>query len=63
MSVIAPPVPAHAEPVDRRSGIPGLRGTGVIGHVCAAVLLLAVLIALFGPFLAPHDPEEVQLKY
>jgi len=63
MSVVAPPVPAHAEPVDRRRGIPGLRGTGVIGHACAAVLLLAVLIALFGPFLAPHDPEQVQLKY
>ena len=63
MSVVAPPVPAHAEPVDRRRGIPGLRGTGVIGHVCAAVLLLAVLIAILGPFLAPHDPEQVQLKY
>ena len=29
MSVVAPPVPARAEPVDRRRGIPGLRGTGV----------------------------------
>jgi peptide/nickel transport system permease protein len=44
-------------------GLPGLRGTGVAGHVCAAILVLALLLALFGGLLAPHDPNFVQIRF
>lgn len=44
-------------------GLPGLRGTGVLGHVCAVVLLLALVVAVVGPYLAPHDPNFVQIRF
>jgi peptide/nickel transport system permease protein len=46
-----------------RRGLPGLRGTGVTGHVCAAVMLLALLVALVGGYLVPHDPNFVQIRF
>ena len=46
----------------RRGGIPGLRGTGVIGHVAAAVIVLAAFVAVFGSWLTPHDPDEISLS-
>ena len=47
----------------RAGGIPGLRGTGVLGHACAGVIALALLIAIVGPRVAPHDPNFVQLRF
>ncbi len=59
MSVIAA---AEAVAV-RRRGIPGLRGTGAVGHACAGVIVFAILIAVVGPAIAPHDPNFIQLRY
>ena len=47
----------------RHRGVPGLRGTGIVGHVCAAVLLVAVLVAVFGPLIAPYDPNQLNISY
>jgi len=47
----------------RRRGIPGLRGTGLVGHVCAGVIVFALLIAVIGPYIAPYDPNFIQLRY
>lgn len=67
MSTVELPPAVVAAPVatKRRSarGLPGLRGTGVAGHVSAGVLLLAVVVAVFGPALAPHDPNLTNLSY
>ena len=59
MSVIA----AGEAAAVRRRGIPGLWGTGVVGHVCAGVIVFALLIAVVGPTIAPHDPNFIQLRY
>jgi peptide/nickel transport system permease protein len=40
----------------------GLEGVGPVGHACAAVVALAVLVAIVGPWVAPHDPETVNLS-
>ncbi len=40
----------------------GLEGLGVLGYACAAVVGLAVLVAVVGPWVAPHDPEAVNLS-
>ena len=53
--------PAAATPT-RRGGVPGLRGTGAIGHIAAAVIVLAALAAVFGSWLTPHDPDEISLS-
>jgi peptide/nickel transport system permease protein len=50
-------------PTRSRRGIPGLRGTGLVGHVCALVIAVAAVIAILGPSLAPHDPFAVSLLY
>ncbi len=59
MSVIA----AGEAAAVRRRGIPGLRDTGVVGHVCAGVIILALLVALVGPYIAPYDPDFIQLRF
>jgi peptide/nickel transport system permease protein len=59
VSVIA----AGEAAIARRRGIPGLRGTGWVGHVCAGVIVFALLIAVIGPYIAPHDPNFIQLRY
>lgn len=38
-----------------------LRATGPIGLVSAGVITLAVLVTIFGPLIAPHDPYIGQL--
>ncbi|MEN9644813.1 MAG: hypothetical protein RL238_1482 [Actinomycetota bacterium] len=53
------PVPATR----KWKGVPGLRGTGVAGHLSALVLLIAGFIAVFGNALAPHDPDLTNLSY
>jgi peptide/nickel transport system permease protein len=66
MSVIAP-LPTElpkAIPAARQGrGLPGLRGTGVLGHACAAVILVAILVAVFGPALAPYDPNGLDISF
>lgn len=47
----------------RRWSIPGLRGTGMIGNASAVIVAAAVLLAVVGPWLAPHDPDAVDLKF
>jgi peptide/nickel transport system permease protein len=47
----------------RRFAIPGLRSTGPVGHVCGAIVALAVVIAIVGPWIAPHEPNAVNLRY
>jgi len=48
--------------VSRRRGIPGLRRTGVIGHICAVVIVAAAFVAVFGRVLAPLDPDQINLR-
>lgn len=53
------PVPATR----KWRGVPGLRGTGVAGHLSALVLAIAGFVAVFGNMLAPHDPDLTNLSY
>ena len=46
-----------------RRGLPGLRGTGIVGHLSAAVLALAGLVAIVGRAVAPYDPDLTNLKF
>ncbi len=60
MTVLVPlPVSDVSDVGDRRrrSLLRRLRETGVVGMVSAAVLLTAVLAAVVGPYVAPHDPD------
>jgi peptide/nickel transport system permease protein len=34
----------------------------VIGHVSAAVIMLAAIVAVFGSWLTPHDPDRISLS-
>jgi peptide/nickel transport system permease protein len=40
----------------------GLRGTGVAGMVSAAVIAIATFVAIFGPLLAPYNPNLPNLS-
>ena len=52
-----------AVPGTRRSrSLSGLRGTGVAGMVSAAVIALATIAAVFGPLLAPYNPDLPNLS-
>jgi len=52
-----------AVPGTRRSrSLSGLRGTGVAGMVSAAVIALATIAAIFGPLLAPFNPDLPNLS-
>jgi peptide/nickel transport system permease protein len=52
-----------AAPGTRRSrSLSGLRGTGVAGMVSAAVIALATIAAVFGPLLAPYNPDLPNLS-
>jgi peptide/nickel transport system permease protein len=46
----------------KRRGIPGLRGTGVVGHLAALVIVAAAVVAVVGPWIAPHDPDHIDLS-
>ncbi|MFN8032149.1 MAG: ABC transporter permease [Mycobacterium sp.] len=45
----------------RTRGLPGLKGVGWLGHACAAVIALTILVAVFGPLLAPFPPNQSDL--
>ena len=45
-----------------RASTRGLRGTGVVGYVCVAVIVVAALIGIFGGVIAPYDPNAVNLS-
>lgn len=45
-----------------RTGRSRLAGQRIVVVVCVAIVALAVLAALFGPMLAPHDPNAANLN-
>ncbi|MFE5699935.1 ABC transporter permease [Rhodococcus koreensis] len=47
----------------RRRGVPGLRGVGWLGYTSAAIIVLAAVIAVFGPLLAPYPPNQSDLAH
>ena len=57
MSAVAAEAPAPR----RLRALPGLHGTGAVGYVCATVIAVAIVVAIIGPWIAPHDPESVNL--
>jgi peptide/nickel transport system permease protein len=61
MSALELPV---AEPTASRGfALPGLRGTGAVGHVSACVIGLAIVVAVLGPSIAPFDPDTTNLSF
>jgi peptide/nickel transport system permease protein len=46
----------------RARSLSGLRGTGVAGIVSAAVIALATFAAIFGPLIAPYNPNLPNLS-
>jgi len=54
--------PAAAMVLRRRRTKPSSRGIGRVGIACAAVLGILLLIAIFGPLLAPLDPTVADLS-
>jgi peptide/nickel transport system permease protein len=60
-ALAAAAVPVEA-PARRRRGIPGLRGTGVVGHIAAAVIVIALVFAVIGPWIAPPDTNRADLS-
>jgi peptide/nickel transport system permease protein len=46
----------------KRRGIPGLRGTGWLCHSAAVAIAIAALLAVFGSWLAPDDPDRTVLS-
>ena len=45
-----------------RSSRHSLRATGWLGYACVGVIALAVFVAIFGPMLAPYDPNALDLS-
>ena len=50
------PAPSH------RRSLPHISGLGTIGHLALALVILFALLAAFGPLLAPHPPNVVNLQ-
>ena len=44
------------------SRIPGLRGTGVVGHAAAVVIAAAATVAVVGRMVAPNDPDRADIS-
>ncbi|WP_328352399.1 ABC transporter permease [Mycobacterium sp. NBC_00419] len=55
------PSPGLTFTTARSRGIPGLKGVGWLGWACAAIIVLAAVIAAFGPLLAPFPPNHSDL--
>jgi peptide/nickel transport system permease protein len=56
-------------PVPDRPGMRGLGGIagrassyGVVVWICAGVIVVAAFVALFGPMIAPYDPNQLDLS-
>ena len=62
-ALVADDVEASLVSKRRWWAIPGLRATGLVGHACAGVLAVAVLVAIIGPWIAPHDPDATNLQF
>lgn len=45
-----------------RASTRGVRGTGWVGGVCIGIIAVAAFVAVFGPLIAPHDPNAVNLS-
>lgn len=58
MSAVAPIAELHQEPA-RGGGIPGL---GVVGHIALVLCVAFVVLAVIGPWIAPYDPNAVNLS-
>ncbi|MFE5285903.1 ABC transporter permease [Nocardia sp. NPDC056611] len=65
MTIVSGPVPASdaSLPTGRRWRVPGLNGVGWIGYASAAIIVLAIIVAVFGPLLAPFPPNESNLSH
>ena len=53
---------AAAQSSASRRGLARLRSTGPAGIASAAVIAVATFAALFGPLLAPYDPDLPNLS-
>jgi peptide/nickel transport system permease protein len=60
MALTAPSAAPGPLAAGARRSWPG-SGLGVVGTICAVVIAVAILAAVFGPLLAPHDPNTVNL--
>lgn len=58
MSAVSPVVPLRR----LRPRIHRIRGLDAVGHVALFLVVVFALLALFGPLLAPHDPDVVSLR-
>lgn len=62
MSAISPSTPGVLARLQRRRGTRGRsRSLGLSGRIAAVVLSILVILALFGSFVAPHDPNLTDL--
>jgi peptide/nickel transport system permease protein len=52
-----------ADVITRRPAFRHLRGGRVAIYFSVVVIVVATFMAIFGPMLAPHDPNQVQLSY
>jgi len=60
MSASAEPAAGRARSWSLR--VPRIAGLDLIGHLALAFVVLFALLAVFGPLLAPHDPNAVDLQ-
>jgi len=52
-----------ADVISRRPAFRRIRGGHVLIYFSIAVIAVATILAVFGTWLAPHDPNNVQLSY
>lgn len=61
MSALASAPAAAAVAMPKRRRLP-IEGLDVVGHIALVAVIFFALLALFGPLLAPHDPNQVDLS-
>lgn len=47
---------------EKRWSLPRIPGLDLVGHIALAIVVLFALLAAFGPLLAPHSPDVVDLS-
>ncbi|MER6514423.1 ABC transporter permease [Nonomuraea sp. NPDC001636] len=52
----------HPDMSGTRRRVPRIAGLDLPGHIALAGVVLFAVLALFGPLLAPHDPNAVELS-